>query len=249
MRDRRQMALDCLEIERAGLSVLDFLQDLGAVSPWGTWWRLQVEELGRERYQIRDGKGVIEMRKLTLENKKKAVEIALGGGNPLDYLKACGAGNPSASWTYIKKCLQAKDPEQYAQLMAVPKKEKKEEPVADQLAGFEPYEPKKAAEVTFQGKVYEKAEKAEQKAPKTEQKAEKTSGKQRKADQKLKIREADGAIGTWRRGYETISFIIPAQKENEEDQEIEMSAIEWRALAAELPHVLKLFGMEGGAAS
>ena len=249
MRDRRQMALDCLEIERAGLSVLDFLQDLGAVSPWGTWWRLQVEELGRERYQIRDGKGVIEMRKLTLENKKKAVEIALGGGNPLDYLKACGAGNPSASWTYIKKCLQAKDPEQYAQLMAVPKKEKKEEPVADQLAGFEPYEPKKAAEVTFQGKVYEKAEKAEQKAPKTEQKAEKTSGKRRKADQKLKIREADGAIGTWRRGYETISFIIPAQKENEEDQEIEMSAIEWRALAAELPHVLKLFGMEGGAAS
>ena len=110
------MALACLEIERAGLSVLDFLQDLGAVSPWGTWWRLQVEELGRERYQIRDGKGVIEMRKLTLENKKKAVEIALGGGNPLDYLKACGAGNPSASWTYIKKCLKARDPEKYDRL-------------------------------------------------------------------------------------------------------------------------------------
>ena len=246
MRDRRQMALACLEIERAGLSVLDFLQDLGAVSPWGTWWRLQVEELGRERYQIRDGKGVIEMRKLTLENKKKAVEIALGGGNPLDYLKACGAGNPSASWTYIKKCLQEKDPEQYAQLMAVPKNEKKAEPVADQLAGFEPYEPKKAEEVTFQGKVYEKAEKAEQKAPKTEQKAEKTSGKRRKADQKqsFKIREAEGAAGVWSRpDNDWIRF----QKDNVTT--IKMRADEWMILAAELPHVLKLFGMEGGAAS
>ena len=244
MRDRRQMALACLEIERAGLSVLDFLQDLGAVSPWGTWWRLQVEELGRERYQIRDGKGVIEMRKLTLENKKKAVEIALGGGNPLDYLKACGAGNPSASWTYIKKCLQAKDPEQYAQLMAVPKKEKKAEPVADQLAGFEPYEPKKAAEVTFQGKVYEKAEKAEQKAPKTEQKAEKTSGKRRKADQKqsFKIREAEGAVGIWTNKGTEIKFW-------KHGSEISLTPVDWLALAAELPNVLKLFGMEGGAAS
>ena len=244
MRDRRKMALACLEIERAGLSVLDFLQDLGAVSPWGTWWRLQVEELGRERYQIRDGKGVIEMRKLTLENKKKAVEIALGGGNPLDYLKACGAGNPSASWTYIKKCLQAKDPEQYAQLMAVQKQEKKAEQVADPLAGFEPYEPKKEAEVTFQGKVYEKAEKAEQKAPKTEQKAEKTSGKRRKADQKqsFKIREAEGAVGIWANKGKEIKFWTHGS-------EIQLTPVDWMALAAELPHVLKLFGMEGGAAS
>ena len=241
MRDRRQMALACLEIERAGLSVLDFLQDLGAVSPWGTWWRLQVEELGRDRYKIRDGKGVDDMKKLTLEHKKNAVEIALTGGNPLTFLKSCGAANPSASWVYIKKCLQVKDPEKYERLLKAQEEKKQEEPAEDL--------PESSAEITFQGKVYEKAEKAEQKAPKTEQKAKKTSGKQRKADQKLKIREADGAIGTWRRGYETISFIIPAQKENEEDQEIEMSAIEWRALAAELPHVLKLFGMEGGAAS
>ena len=236
MRDRRQMALACLEIERAGLSVLDFLQDLGAVSPWGTWWRLQVEELGRERYQIRDGKGVIEMRKLTLENKKKAVEIALGGGNPLDYLKACGAGNPSASWTYIKKCLQAKDPEQYAQLMAVKKQEKPAEPAEDPLKDFEP--------VVFKGKEYEKAEKAEQKEPKTEQKAEKTSGKRRKADQKqsFKIREAEGAVGIWTNKGTEIKFW-------KHGSEISLTPVDWLALAAELPNVLKLFGMEGGAAS
>ena len=54
--DRRKMALECLEVERIGYSVLDFLREQGAISPWGTWWRLQVEELGRARYQIRDGK-------------------------------------------------------------------------------------------------------------------------------------------------------------------------------------------------
>ena len=238
MRNRRQMALACLEIERAGLSVLDLLQDLGAVSPWGTWWRLQVEELGRERHQIRDGKGVNDMKKLTLENKKKAVEIALGGGNYLDYLKKCGAGNPSASWTYIKKCLQATDPEKYEQLMAVKKQEKPAEPAEDPLKDFEP--------VVFQGKEYEKAEKAEQKEPKTEQKVKKTSGKRRKADQKqsFKIREAEGAAGVWSRpDNDWIRF----QKDNVTT--IKMRAEEWMILAAELPHVLKLFGMEGGAAS
>lgn len=236
MRDRRQMALACLEIERAGLSVLDFLQDLGAVSPWGTWWRLQVEELGRERHQIRDGKGVNDMKKLTLENKKKAVEIALGGGNYLDYLKKCGAGNPSASWTYIKKCLQAKDPEKYEQLMAVKKQEKPAEPEEDPLKDFEP--------VVFQGKEYEKAEKAEQKEPKTEQKAEKTSGKRRKADQKqtFKIREAEGAVGIWTNKGTEIKFW-------KHGSEISLAPVDWLALAAELPNVLKLFGMEGGAAS
>lgn len=236
MRNRRQMALACLEIERAGLSVLDFLQDLGAVSPWGTWWRLQVEELGRERHQIRDGKGVNDMKKLTLENKKKAVEIALGGGNYLDYLKKCGAGNPSASWTYIKKCLQAKDPEKYEQLMAVKKQEKPAEPAEDPLKDFEP--------VVFQGKEYEKAEKAEQKEPKTELKAEKTSGKRRKADQKqsFKIREAEGAVGIWTNKGTEIKFW-------KHGSEISLTPVDWLALAAELPNVLKLFGMEGGAAS
>ena len=178
------------------------------------------------------------MRKLTLENKKKAVEIALGSGNYLDYLKECGVANPSASWVYIKKCLQEKEPEQYAQLMAVQKQEKPAEPAEDPLKDFEP--------VVFQGKEYEKAEKAEQKEPKTEQKAEKNSGKRRKADQKqpFKIREAEGAAGVWSRSdNDWIRF----QKDNVTT--IKMRAEEWLALAAELPNVLQLFGMKGGAAS
>lgn len=31
--DRRRMAFECLEVERLGYSVLDFLQEQGAISP------------------------------------------------------------------------------------------------------------------------------------------------------------------------------------------------------------------------
>ncbi len=68
-------------------------------------------------------------RKITLEHKKKAVEIAIGGGDPMKYLEECGAANPSASWWYIKKVLKEKDPELYAQLPAEKEEKQKVETV------------------------------------------------------------------------------------------------------------------------
>ena len=116
MTDRRQLARECAEIEKIGGSVRYYLACCGFVSPWGTWFRLQREELHRKDIQITDGKGGQDMRKLTLENKKKAVQIAMDGGNPLKFLKEIGMANPSASWQYIKKCLKAQSPEKYEQL-------------------------------------------------------------------------------------------------------------------------------------
>ena len=75
-----------------------------------------------------------EMRgKITLEQKKKAVEIALDGGDPRDYLKACGSKNPDAHWYYIKNKLKDTDPGTYYALIG---------PVgvlAAKLDGFEPF--------------------------------------------------------------------------------------------------------------
>ena len=56
-------------------------------------------------------------KKITLEMKKKAVEIAIAGGDHLQYLKDCGSGNPSAAWFYIRKTLKESDPEAYEKLM------------------------------------------------------------------------------------------------------------------------------------
>ena len=53
--------------------------------------------------------------KLTAEQKKKAVEIASQGGDQLEYLRKCGAKNPSAAWFYIKKTLEVKETEKKAE--------------------------------------------------------------------------------------------------------------------------------------
>lgn len=50
---------------------------------------------------------------ITPENRQKAVDIAIQGGNPLRYLEQCGAKNPSATWAYIKKLLRKSDPVRY----------------------------------------------------------------------------------------------------------------------------------------
>ena len=51
-------------------------------------------------------------RKLTQEQYDEAVRIANSGGDQLAYLKKCGAKNPSATWIYIKKKMEAKKPEE-----------------------------------------------------------------------------------------------------------------------------------------
>ena len=61
--------------------------------------------------------GVKEMAKITKEQKQKAVDIALDGGNPVEFLKGCGSMAPDQMWTYIKKTLKAKEPEVYAKLL------------------------------------------------------------------------------------------------------------------------------------
>ena len=162
--NRQRLALECVEIEDAGGSVREFLKMRGFISPWGTWYRLQKEELGRTDSQITDGKGGHDMKKIALADKKKAVEIAISGGDPLEYLKKCGSKNPQALWYVIRKNVQEAEPETYARLLnaegsgkknehvpdAEPKAEKKQEPKP--LAGggwqvYKPEEPKPVAPV------------------------------------------------------------------------------------------------------
>ena len=61
-------------------------------------------------------KGIIMKGKITLEMKKKAVEMAISGQSPLEYLRECGSKNPSATWLYIRQTLEKNDPEKFAQL-------------------------------------------------------------------------------------------------------------------------------------
>ena len=63
-----------------------------------------------------EGKDETEMGKLTLEIKKKAVEIAIDGGDPLKYLEECGYTAPDKMWGYIKSRVKESNPEMYEQI-------------------------------------------------------------------------------------------------------------------------------------
>ena len=232
--DRRRVALDCLEVERLGYSVLDFLREQGAISPWGTWWRLQVEELGRARYQIRDGKENKMAKKnvLTPQVREEAESMIEAGEDPKEiqrYLAEHGSKNPSAHIYAIRNSMK-----------------KKAEPKKDELAGFVPMIPEKKKTVEFQGKEFERMERP---SPTCCQPARPCGvtvpdqlPKEKPKRPAIRIREADGAVGTWRNTSERyISFKMPARGPEDEDQEIELTAEEWLAISAELPNVLELF--------
>ena len=53
--------------------------------------------------------------KVPVEAKKKAIQAALDGNDPYEYLKPY-TENPKAMWTYIKMMVKQKDPELYAKI-------------------------------------------------------------------------------------------------------------------------------------
>ena len=80
--------------------------------------------------------GKINMKKLTLEDKKHAVKIALDGGNPLEYIRMCGVLNAAEAWGKIKNNLKEKDPATWEKLpkrLPNPVMDRKKEAPADQV--------------------------------------------------------------------------------------------------------------------
>ena len=136
MRDQLALAYECLDVENRRESVLDFLKGMGFISPAATWERLQLNYLGRELNKLTKGNGDIMPKKITLEQKKKAVQIAIDGGDPIKYLLDCGSKNPVNMWATIKATLKQTDPETYAKVPdqrkngAKKRNEKQEEPTA-----------------------------------------------------------------------------------------------------------------------
>lgn len=68
-----------------------------------------IKQVELERRQRKVGK-------LTLEIKKKAVQTAIDGGDPIKYLADCGYTAPDKMWCYIKAQLKEKDPETFAKI-------------------------------------------------------------------------------------------------------------------------------------
>lgn len=125
---RDELAQKCLEIERNGGSVLDYLRtEQGCYSPWGTWFVLQIEELKRKSWQVTDGRGKRvrakqnekrELKQMKLSNEQRTVllECAISGGDPIAFLQEAGFKNQHAVWGGVRRHLREKDPETYLKI-------------------------------------------------------------------------------------------------------------------------------------
>ena len=221
--NRHQLALECVKIEKTGGSVRDFLRQQGCISPWGTWYRLQREELGRTDAQITEGKGDESMKqiRLTDDQKAQAVKIAIAGGDPRNYLRDCGSKAPDVMWQSIRAKIMAEDPETYEKLpKRIPRAGKKKQEV--ELV----YDPSIAEEYR-----QEQAEDAERKEPEP-----------KKETKMLRALVAEGLAGRWSTDGEVIQLMDADAMEGLADMTLE----EWQAAIMELPAVLHMFGMEAG---
>ena len=120
--ERFRIAQECVRIEKEGGDILAYLWNENYLTPRATWYNIQREFLGRKRYEFTEGKpNERKMRKmklkLTPEKRQKAIQIAIDGGDPLDYLaREVGMRAPVKAWHKIRIQLKDEDPETFAKL-------------------------------------------------------------------------------------------------------------------------------------
>lgn len=189
------------------------------------------------------------MSKLTREQKEKAVEIAISGGDPVEYLKECGAANAPAAWYQIKKKLAEADPDKATELeKALHNKANREYkarqkvdngmPKKLELEAGENYEVSVAEAMTgmqdaadeFFGKC-EKAGLMENRSPIT-----KPMGYEG-----FTVRAVQGSFGRYSYSETRTAYI---DYENNDGDELSMTLEQWRAFLDELRRAALVLGVE-----
>ena len=158
--------------------------------------------------------------KLTMDQRAKAVDMALKGENPLPYLKKCGCANPSSSWNAIKMSMKKNNPETYTKLPDSFRKKTEvtaKAPVV-KLSGPIRIETPEAGKV----EVVETPEK-----PKAPVKAYTVTG----------IRVENFGEFYYDRKFNSIDW------RTEEGDEISLPPIGWKNLMQEMPDILKALGV------
>ena len=163
-KERLQVLVELMDAVSDGRDAYDYLQGMGYADPKDTLRRLRItaKKDAPEIYQWMEQNGLLDMRKehsgkgvdkmsqnkLTREQKGKAVDIAIQGGDPLEYLKKCGAKNPTAAWWYIRKTLKEANQNKYLELIHALSHPEEKEPEKGQLAEVaEKLPPEAVAEV------------------------------------------------------------------------------------------------------
>ena len=191
-------------------------------------------------YQTYKGEG--HMNKITLEQKKEVVELAIQGGDYIQRLKELGAKNPAGAWFQIKKRLETADPEKLEELnKALKRKSYKDRKAAK--------DEETVPEVKISGPIRIDAE-----APEDVEVINKPDGSMRvlghvesisdyikkQLDQYeiSAIRHKNYGEFYYDHDHNCVDWRTP------EGDEVSMSVHGWKGLISELPRIMQMLGVE-----
>lgn len=188
----------------------------------------------REFDKNKEEKVVGKPRVISPENEQEAIKCATAGGDPIAYLKNCGAKNPSAAWYHIRSKIKDTDPETYETLPHLYRK-KTDAPkatLADAMEGM-----KDAADEFFgkcedMGLSLGKDETPEE--PKITQPV---------VYDGMTVREIEGGFGRYRRSDVHGSIYIDFEYTEGVDV-ISLTDKQWRSFMVELIHASQILGVE-----
>ena len=177
--------------------------------------------------------------KITLEQKKKAVEIAVKGGDVMAYLRECGSENPGVTWSNIYRTLEKVDPEAY-DLITCRKKAnvdkgmpKKDERPTVKISGPIVIETPE----TNQVQVVETPEELDKATQQITQPVHYDG---------FAVKAISGEFGRYQcsNGYNNKADCVYIDYENHEGEEISMTVEQWRGFLAELHRAAMVLGVE-----
>ena len=185
--------------------------------------------------------------KVTLEHKKKAVEIALAGGDPLRYLSLHGAGTAPAMWYTIKQNLKETDPEKFNKLPDLRKKVQEHETVVKDGVEYE-----KAEEPTLADAMTGMKDAADKFFGACDAMGLKTDELKMQLKQSvwhpvnydgMMIREVEGLFGRYRRTDIGNATYIDYKSKDGADV-LSMTVEHWKAFIVEIRNAGRILGVE-----
>ena len=190
--------------------------------------------------KYRQQKEEIKLGKITLEQKKKVIQIALGGGDPVAYLEECGSEKPEVSWANILRNLETKDPEVYEILTRKAKKPKVDKGMPKKLeleAGGNYEISAKEAMDNIQDAADEFFGKCEEAGLKLEKPAE-VKPLTFNEFEIAGIRHQDPGEFYYDKKFNSIDWRTP------EGDEVSLPPVWWKQIVAELPKILRMLGVD-----
>ena len=196
--------------------------------------------------------------KVTLEQKKKAVEIALEGGDPREFLGTlCKA--PGVMWSSIREKLKTADPELYEKLpKAIPHKNAKHPWRAMEQVRREEYKEKHQATKTageameniqgavdeFFGKCEEMGLKLDKEETEDEPESEEPKIFQPVNYDGMVVREVEGGFGRYRRSDVGQKIYIDFEPADDCLDTLSYTVEQWRSFRKEHERAAVILGVE-----